>query len=135
MEPRILTLICKLFKPKCTLVEETTPLTANSTLPSRSIRSFNDLATSFFSQFTVNRIKRLEVVDLFDIRQAKEGVESQPIQRLPDVEEAIEHGGNKDASREAYRSGGGPSRPARGRVTIWPVGVEARNSERSKRGS
>ncbi|RDX73938.1 hypothetical protein CR513_46372, partial [Mucuna pruriens] len=37
----------------------------------RSIRSFNDLATSFISQFATNRIKRLEVADLFDIRKAK----------------------------------------------------------------
>ncbi|RDX66647.1 hypothetical protein CR513_54564, partial [Mucuna pruriens] len=42
-----------------------------ATLPSRSIRSFDDLAASFVSQFVANRIKRLEVVDLFDFRQAQ----------------------------------------------------------------
>ncbi|RDX92242.1 hypothetical protein CR513_25660, partial [Mucuna pruriens] len=42
-----------------------------TTLSTRSIRSFNNLATSFVSQFTPNKVKRLEVVDLFDIRQAK----------------------------------------------------------------
>ncbi|RDY06842.1 hypothetical protein CR513_09113, partial [Mucuna pruriens] len=42
-----------------------------TTLPARSIRSFNDLAGSFVSQFAANKVKRLEVVDLFDIKQAK----------------------------------------------------------------
>ncbi|RDX70273.1 hypothetical protein CR513_50508, partial [Mucuna pruriens] len=36
-----------------------------------TIHTFNDLATTFISQFTTNRVKRLEVIDLFDIRQAK----------------------------------------------------------------
>ncbi|RDX76124.1 hypothetical protein CR513_43918, partial [Mucuna pruriens] len=42
-----------------------------TTLPARSIRLFNDLAGSFVSQFVANRVKRLEVFDLFDIKQAK----------------------------------------------------------------
>ncbi|RDX91698.1 hypothetical protein CR513_26280, partial [Mucuna pruriens] len=39
-------------------------------LPPRSIYAFNDLASMFLSQFAANKPKRLEVVDLFDIRQA-----------------------------------------------------------------
>ncbi|RDX61417.1 hypothetical protein CR513_60350, partial [Mucuna pruriens] len=42
-----------------------------ATLPPRSIRSFNDLIASFALQFAVNKVKCLEVVDLFDIQQAK----------------------------------------------------------------
>ncbi|RDX81467.1 hypothetical protein CR513_37852, partial [Mucuna pruriens] len=40
------------------------------TLPPRSIRTFNDLAGLFLSQFAANKSKRLEVTDLFDIKQA-----------------------------------------------------------------
>ncbi|RDX93903.1 hypothetical protein CR513_23770, partial [Mucuna pruriens] len=40
-------------------------------LPSRSIRTFNDLANSFASQFAANKTKELEVADLFDIKQNK----------------------------------------------------------------
>ncbi|RDY01256.1 hypothetical protein CR513_15432, partial [Mucuna pruriens] len=32
---------------------------------------FNDLASLFISQFTTNKVKHLEAVDLFDIKQAK----------------------------------------------------------------
>ncbi|RDY13678.1 hypothetical protein CR513_01364, partial [Mucuna pruriens] len=39
-------------------------------LPPRSIYTFNDLAGMFLSQFAANKTKRLEVADLFDIRQA-----------------------------------------------------------------
>ncbi|RDX69401.1 hypothetical protein CR513_51488, partial [Mucuna pruriens] len=39
-------------------------------LPPRSIYAFNDLANVFLSQFAANKPKRLEVADLFDIRQA-----------------------------------------------------------------
>ncbi|RDX87837.1 hypothetical protein CR513_30634, partial [Mucuna pruriens] len=42
-----------------------------ATLPPQSIRSFNDLATSFASQFATNKMKRLEVTDLFDIQHNK----------------------------------------------------------------
>ncbi|RDX57864.1 hypothetical protein CR513_62866, partial [Mucuna pruriens] len=42
-----------------------------ATLPPRSIRSFNELATFFASQFATNKTKRLEVANLFDIRQAR----------------------------------------------------------------
>ncbi|RDX71894.1 hypothetical protein CR513_48693, partial [Mucuna pruriens] len=42
-----------------------------TTLSARSIRSFNDLAASFVSQFAANKVKQFKVVDLFDIRQAK----------------------------------------------------------------
>ncbi|RDX76999.1 hypothetical protein CR513_42940, partial [Mucuna pruriens] len=42
-----------------------------TTLPTRSIWSFNDLVGSFVSQFAANKVKRLEVADLFDIKQAK----------------------------------------------------------------
>ncbi|RDY04072.1 hypothetical protein CR513_12283, partial [Mucuna pruriens] len=42
-----------------------------ATLPPRSVRSFNDLAASFTSQFAANKTKRLEVVDLFNIKQNK----------------------------------------------------------------
>ncbi|RDX84075.1 hypothetical protein CR513_34932, partial [Mucuna pruriens] len=39
-------------------------------LPPRSIYTFNDLVSMFLSQFAANKPKRLEVADLFDIRQA-----------------------------------------------------------------
>ncbi|RDY07090.1 hypothetical protein CR513_08846, partial [Mucuna pruriens] len=42
-----------------------------ATLPARTIRTFNDLASVFVSQFAANKAKKLEVADLFDIRQAK----------------------------------------------------------------
>ncbi|RDX87045.1 hypothetical protein CR513_31541, partial [Mucuna pruriens] len=42
-----------------------------ATLPARTIRTSNDLASAFASQFAANKAKRLEVADLFDIRQAK----------------------------------------------------------------
>ncbi|RDX70822.1 hypothetical protein CR513_49887, partial [Mucuna pruriens] len=42
-----------------------------ATLPPRSIRSFSDLATSFASQFVTNKMKRLEIANIFDIRQNK----------------------------------------------------------------
>ncbi|RDY05629.1 hypothetical protein CR513_10504, partial [Mucuna pruriens] len=34
-------------------------------------QAFSDLANSFLSQFAANRLKKLEVVDLFDIKQAR----------------------------------------------------------------
>ncbi|RDX60993.1 hypothetical protein CR513_60816, partial [Mucuna pruriens] len=42
-----------------------------ATLPTRSICSFSDLADSFVSQFATNKVKRLEMANLFDIKQAK----------------------------------------------------------------
>ncbi|RDY13381.1 hypothetical protein CR513_01711, partial [Mucuna pruriens] len=42
-----------------------------STLLARTIRSFKDLVILFVSQFVANKAKRLKVVDLFNIRQAK----------------------------------------------------------------
>ncbi|RDY04218.1 hypothetical protein CR513_12090, partial [Mucuna pruriens] len=39
-------------------------------LPPRSIYAFSDLAGLFLSQFAANKPKRLEVADLFDIKQA-----------------------------------------------------------------
>ncbi|RDX78138.1 hypothetical protein CR513_41614, partial [Mucuna pruriens] len=39
-------------------------------LPPRSIYAFSDLAGLFLSQFAANKSKRLEVADLFDIKQA-----------------------------------------------------------------
>ncbi|RDX61807.1 hypothetical protein CR513_59925, partial [Mucuna pruriens] len=42
-----------------------------ATLSARSIRTFNDLASLFLSQFAANKIKRLEVADLFDIKQSR----------------------------------------------------------------
>ncbi|RDX86210.1 hypothetical protein CR513_32485, partial [Mucuna pruriens] len=45
----------------------------NGTPISKNFReSFNDLAASFVSQFTANKVKRLEVANLFDIRKAKD---------------------------------------------------------------
>ncbi|RDY01231.1 hypothetical protein CR513_15469, partial [Mucuna pruriens] len=41
-----------------------------ATLPARAIQTFNDLASVFVSQFAANKVKRLEVADLFDIKQA-----------------------------------------------------------------
>ncbi|RDX82668.1 hypothetical protein CR513_36521, partial [Mucuna pruriens] len=43
-----------------------------TTLPAWSIRMFNDLVGSFVSQFAANKVKRLEVADLFDIKQSRE---------------------------------------------------------------
>ncbi|RDY13677.1 hypothetical protein CR513_01366, partial [Mucuna pruriens] len=37
------------------------------TLPPRSIQTFRDLAGFFLSQFAANKVKRLEVADLFDV--------------------------------------------------------------------
>ncbi|RDY02116.1 hypothetical protein CR513_14466, partial [Mucuna pruriens] len=42
-----------------------------TTLLAKSIQSFNDLADSFVLQFAANKVKRLKVADLFDIKQAK----------------------------------------------------------------
>ncbi|RDY04176.1 hypothetical protein CR513_12140, partial [Mucuna pruriens] len=42
-----------------------------SGLPPRTIHTFNDLAMTFMSQFVANQPKKLEVVDLFDIKQAR----------------------------------------------------------------
>ncbi|RDY06530.1 hypothetical protein CR513_09464, partial [Mucuna pruriens] len=42
-----------------------------ATLLPQSIRSFSDIPTSFAFQFTLNKIKCLEVADLFNIRQNK----------------------------------------------------------------
>ncbi|RDX68253.1 hypothetical protein CR513_52775, partial [Mucuna pruriens] len=42
-----------------------------ATLLARTICSFNDLAILFVSRFATNKIKQLEVADLFDIRQTK----------------------------------------------------------------
>ncbi|RDX82671.1 hypothetical protein CR513_36511, partial [Mucuna pruriens] len=42
-----------------------------ATLPPRSVYTFNNLARSFVSQFVANKVKRLEVADLFDIKQAR----------------------------------------------------------------
>ncbi|RDX95875.1 hypothetical protein CR513_21534, partial [Mucuna pruriens] len=42
-----------------------------SELPSRTIHIFNDLATCFVSQFAANEAKKLEVADLFYIKQMK----------------------------------------------------------------
>ncbi|RDX70211.1 hypothetical protein CR513_50573, partial [Mucuna pruriens] len=42
-----------------------------TTLPPRSIQTFKDLASSFLSQFAANKVKRLEVADLFDIKQGE----------------------------------------------------------------
>ncbi|RDX68785.1 Retrovirus-related Pol polyprotein from transposon 17.6, partial [Mucuna pruriens] len=42
-----------------------------ATLPPRSVYTFNDLVRSFVSQFAANKVKKLEVADLFDIKQAR----------------------------------------------------------------
>ncbi|RDX78975.1 hypothetical protein CR513_40670, partial [Mucuna pruriens] len=42
-----------------------------ATLPPKSIQTFKDLASSFLSQFVANKVKRLEVADLFDIKQGE----------------------------------------------------------------
>ncbi|RDY11319.1 hypothetical protein CR513_04042, partial [Mucuna pruriens] len=42
-----------------------------ATLPPRSIQTFKDLASSFVSQFAANKVKKLEVANLFDIKQTK----------------------------------------------------------------
>ncbi|RDX97000.1 hypothetical protein CR513_20277, partial [Mucuna pruriens] len=42
-----------------------------ATLPPRSIQTFKDLAGSFVSQFAANKVKKLEVANLFDIKQTE----------------------------------------------------------------
>ncbi|RDX64377.1 hypothetical protein CR513_57074, partial [Mucuna pruriens] len=42
-----------------------------ATLPAKSIQTFNDLAGLFLSQFAANRVKKLEVAHLFDIKQSR----------------------------------------------------------------
>ncbi|RDX63853.1 hypothetical protein CR513_57664, partial [Mucuna pruriens] len=42
-----------------------------ATLPPRSIQTFKDLAGSILPQFAANKVKRLEVANLFDIRQTE----------------------------------------------------------------
>ncbi|RDX93786.1 hypothetical protein CR513_23908, partial [Mucuna pruriens] len=42
-----------------------------ATLPPRSIQTFNDLTSSFVSQFAANKVKKFEVADLFNIKQAE----------------------------------------------------------------
>ncbi|RDX93751.1 hypothetical protein CR513_23945, partial [Mucuna pruriens] len=42
-----------------------------ATLPAKSIQAFSDLASSFVSQFAANKVKKLEVTDLFNIKQAR----------------------------------------------------------------
>ncbi|RDY00529.1 hypothetical protein CR513_16284, partial [Mucuna pruriens] len=41
-----------------------------ATLPTKAIRTFIDLDSAFASQFAANKVKRLEVTNLFDIKQA-----------------------------------------------------------------
>ncbi|RDX71574.1 hypothetical protein CR513_49063, partial [Mucuna pruriens] len=53
-----------------------------STLPPRSIQTFRDLAGFFLSQFAANKVKRLEVADLFDVKQDMRG-------RTPDLDEPM----------------------------------------------
>ncbi|RDX65831.1 hypothetical protein CR513_55474, partial [Mucuna pruriens] len=43
-----------------------------ATLPPRSIQTFGQLAGSFISQFAANKAKKLEVADLFDLKQGRE---------------------------------------------------------------
>ncbi|RDX92555.1 hypothetical protein CR513_25304, partial [Mucuna pruriens] len=61
-------LSCKLFSDTLTGVA----MHWLATLRALSIQSFDDLAASFFSQFAMNKVKRLEVANLFDIRQEKD---------------------------------------------------------------
>ncbi|RDX97695.1 hypothetical protein CR513_19509, partial [Mucuna pruriens] len=42
-----------------------------ATPPPRSIQTFKDLAGSFVSQFAANKVKKLEIADLFDIKQTE----------------------------------------------------------------
>ncbi|RDX98176.1 hypothetical protein CR513_18946, partial [Mucuna pruriens] len=42
-----------------------------ATLPARTIRLFHNLAVLFVSQFAANKVKRLEMADLFDLSQTK----------------------------------------------------------------
>ncbi|RDX74883.1 hypothetical protein CR513_45318, partial [Mucuna pruriens] len=86
--------------------------------------------------FAANRVKWLEVTDLFDIRQAKgETLKSYLAQfNNATVQEAANHGGDKDTCREAHQGRGGPGRPAQGRATVWPVGAQVRNAWWLERG-
>ncbi|RDX96320.1 hypothetical protein CR513_21037, partial [Mucuna pruriens] len=43
-----------------------------ATLPARSIQMFDDLAGSFVSQFAANKVKKIEVADLFDVKQSQD---------------------------------------------------------------
>ncbi|RDX88000.1 hypothetical protein CR513_30460, partial [Mucuna pruriens] len=79
MEPRTHTHIYRLFRRKYTSVVATTGSVASFSqhLEGSSYamdghstgQTFSDLADSFVSQFVANRVKRLEVDDLFNIKQ------------------------------------------------------------------
>ncbi|RDX95256.1 hypothetical protein CR513_22254, partial [Mucuna pruriens] len=71
---KTLMLIYKLSRPMYTLVGEQHPqlqaIPRHPKGPYNAI-TFDDLTTIFISQFTINKAKRLEVADLFDIKQMK----------------------------------------------------------------
>ncbi|RDX60970.1 hypothetical protein CR513_60843, partial [Mucuna pruriens] len=60
-------LSCKLFPGTLRGV----PMQWMATLPPRSIHTFSDLARLFLSQFAANKAKKMEVADLFVIKQAR----------------------------------------------------------------
>ncbi|RDY00389.1 hypothetical protein CR513_16435, partial [Mucuna pruriens] len=87
-----------------------------ATLPPRSIQTFKDLANAFTSQFTTNKTKKLEVANLFDIKQNKNEtlksylarfnnatVRSKAVQRLSRLEVTTKYGGNPNPRQETHR--------------------------------
>ncbi|RDX76165.1 hypothetical protein CR513_43869, partial [Mucuna pruriens] len=130
--------IYKLSKPKCILVGNDAlncklfPSTLGGVAMQwlsglvRTIRTFSELATLFISQFAANKAKRLEVTNLFDIKQMKDenlkfnnstvqvnnldqnfffqglpkGTTCQPIQRLVSIKKIVHHGRNKSLDKK-----------------------------------
>ncbi|RDY10139.1 hypothetical protein CR513_05393, partial [Mucuna pruriens] len=82
-------------------------------LPPRSIRTFDELAGLFLSQFATNKTKRLEVADLFDIRQTRGRARkvtwrtsmTPPFEWMIQIKKANEYGGNPCEGRETCGDG------------------------------
>ncbi|RDX75242.1 hypothetical protein CR513_44908, partial [Mucuna pruriens] len=83
----------------------------------RTIHTFNDLATGFMFQFATNKAKKLEVANLFDIKQAKgeslkkyltrfnsATVQRKAVQRLPCFEKTNQHGRIKTQSEKHIKA-------------------------------
>ncbi|RDX77102.1 hypothetical protein CR513_42832, partial [Mucuna pruriens] len=123
-----------------------------ATLPLRSISLFNDLTASFVSQFTTNKVKWLEVADLFDNRQVKGETLKSYLTQLnnitvwvndPDLKfyvKAFQKGlrvGHFSDSLALRRSISRLRRTKQNGLrskTVWPAGAQVCNSWRLKRG-
>ncbi|RDX94659.1 hypothetical protein CR513_22929, partial [Mucuna pruriens] len=99
-----------------------------ATLLSRSIKSFNDLVASFIS------IKRLEVVDLFDIKKEKGESLKSYLARFDNATVRV-NDPDKKFFIKAFQKGLKVGQFSDSLALIWPVRAEARNSWRSEKGS